>query len=160
MASVVEYFYDGGQLLPEDFAVASKNGISYMNAYNRFYVYGWTKHDAITKPLKKPNLWPKYGPICKENGVSETSFYHRIKHGMSPEEAATKPKLKRGEIIGKPQQVKITPEIIAIAEKNGISKNTLKYRVSMYKWSVERAMTEPVHKQYRRKDLEANRVRS
>lgn len=160
MASVDEDFYDGYQLLPEDFAAASKNGISYMNAYNRFYNHGWSKQDTINKPLQKPNLWPRYRELCRKHGVSETAFYNRVEHGMDPEIAAIHPPMKKGELQGKRVRIKITPEVIAEAVKIGVSESTLKNRVYNYKWSVERAMTTPTFTQYRRKDLEANRVRS
>jgi hypothetical protein len=40
-----------------------------------------------------------------------------------------------------------TKEQEEIAKQNGISYRTLYMRVHQYKWSVERAMTEPVHEE-------------
>ena len=43
----------------------------------------------------------------------------------------------------KPYDYYITPEEYEIAERNGIAKYTLEYRVRLYGWDKERAMTEP-----------------
>jgi hypothetical protein len=40
-------------LTSEDYKEAELNGIKYSVLYERFYRYGWTKDDAITKPVKK-----------------------------------------------------------------------------------------------------------
>src|SRR6185312_11568765 len=132
-------------LTPQDIETAEANGITEERAKARFYQLNWSKHRAITQPCKRPKgLWPKYKDICAEHKVSQTTFFYRINHyGMTPDEAATKPPLKRGE--GLKQNHKITPEIREVAAKNGISKQTLAYRVYALKWPVERAMTEPIN---------------
>lgn len=138
-----EYEY----LTPEDFATAKANGISYNNAYHRYYVYGWDKQKAITVPVKKrkEGLWPKYKELAEQHGIKWYTFYDRIRDlGMTPEEAATTPMPPR--TIYRRPNAKVNGEVIAIAAKNGISERTLKQRVYFYKWEVERAMTTPVDK--------------
>lgn len=143
----MEYEY----LTQEDFAKAKENGISYENAYARFYNYGWNVEDSITKPLYKPNLWNQYKELANKHGIKRATFYTRVYNGSTPEEAATVARMPHR---GYKEAIKITSEIIQQAAANGITKNTLCARVYQHKWSVEKAMTTPVDKTKRRKDLE------
>lgn len=127
-------------LTAEDYAAAIKNGISRKNAYQRFYVYGWTKERTINEPLRDRSFFKKYKEKCAEIGLNYQTFLKRLRRGISPEDALYLPK--------KP---KLSPDLIAIAEKNGISPSTAKIRAYQYKWSVDRAITEPVHTEFRRK---------
>jgi hypothetical protein len=140
---------DSFYLTQEDYVKAKANGISYENAYARFYNYGWSVEDTINKPLHRPSLWSQYKELADEHGIKQGTFYDRVAKGIKPEEAATLPNLRIVNVA-----IKVTPEIVAIAAANGISKGTLKYRVHKYRWPIERAMTEPINAQYRRKDLE------
>jgi hypothetical protein len=138
----VEYLTD------DDYKIAAKNGINYNIVYSRFYEYKWSKEDAITKPLHKPNLWPTYRDLAYEHGVGQDTFYIRVRSGMTPEEAATKPLRKKGaNYLGG----KIKPEIFLKAKDNGIKRNTLICRVYKYGWEPERAATQPVDKKKARK---------
>jgi hypothetical protein len=74
--------------------------------------------------------------------VSEKTFKSRVLRGWHPQKAATAPHRNNREI---------TKEVIETAAKNGISENSLRNRVSLYKWPIERAMTEPIHEGHRRK---------
>jgi len=141
---------DDFYLTQEDYAKAKANGISYENAYARFYNYGWSKEDTIHKPLHKPNLWNQYKDLANKNGVKQGTFYDRMYKGMSPEEAAT---LSKRPHRGYTKPAKITLEVVQQAAANGVTKNTLCVRVYQYKWSVEKAMNTPVDKSKRRKDL-------
>jgi hypothetical protein len=136
-------------LNPEDFQKARDNGIEYEMAYNRFYVLGWPKEKAITKPVMRRGWkWKDYENACVKAGISKSAFYKRIKEGWDLGKASTTPFVPYQE---RRKNVKITDEVKATAEKNGIPIGTLKTRVYLYKWDVKRAMTEPVHKQFRRK---------
>jgi hypothetical protein len=129
-------------LTDEDYARAEKNGISKKLAYHRFYMLSWSKERAISEinRLKKWSiLFDQYKDIAI---VSELTFKNRVLRGWHPQKAATAPHRNNKEI---------TKEVIETAAKNGISVNTLRNRVSLYKWSIERAMTEPIHGECRRK---------
>lgn len=144
-------------LTPEDIKTAEANGINYNNVYSRFYSYGWSKEDAITKPVKKRNEcpWYQYKELAEQHSVSYFRWYDRVyKYGMDPKEAATK-KVVRG---GLRRKVRFTPEILARAAANGVSKETLKHRIYVYKWDFERAVNTPVDKSKRRKDYETTRI--
>jgi hypothetical protein len=132
-------------LSPEDYEIARKNGIPKKMAYHRFYFQNWSKERAITEihRLKKwSNLFDQYKEIAI---VSEKTFKSRVLRGWHPQKAATAPHRNNREI---------TKEVIETAAKNGISENSLRNRVSLYKWPIERAMTEPIHEGQRRKSYE------
>jgi hypothetical protein len=132
-------------LTDEDYKIAESNGISKKLAYIRFY-RGWSKQKAITKKVnEKQDLWLKYRDVCV---VSYATFYLRIQNGMSPELAAKTPAMRR--VVS--ESTKLTPEVIKTAEQNGISYNALAARVYQYKWSVLKAMTEPINQKCRKKE--------
>lgn len=130
-------------LTDEDYKIAESNGISYKNAYNRFYNCHWSKEDTITKPIKT-SLWDEYKDLCAANGVSQMTFYSRVKRKMEPEKAATKPITPKTEHVHIRPNAKITKEVRAEAEKRGIKYTTLRKRVYGLHWSVEKALNEPV----------------
>lgn len=137
-------------LMDADFERAEKNGIPAELVKQRFYGRHWSKSRSITQPYKPiTNIWGKFKDASL---VCQNTFHQRIRNGMTPEDAAFTPSAQQG---GKLKPLKVTKEDIAEAERNGISENTLRYRVSRYKWSVDRAKTEPVKTQFRRKDYEA-----
>lgn len=139
-------------LSPEDFQKAKDNGIEYETVYNRFYILGWPKEKAITKPVMRRGWgWKDYEEACANLGISKSAFYKRIKEGWDLTKASTTPFVPYHE---RKKNVKITEEVKAIAEKNGIPLGTLKSRVYLYKWDVQRAMTEPIHERFRRNDYE------
>jgi hypothetical protein len=79
-------------------------------------------------------------------------FFNRVYAGWGFENAATLPKGTLFKNINR-KGPKITPELLERATQNGINKYTLHARIHLRKWDVERAVTEPTHSQYRRKDL-------
>lgn len=137
-------------LTDRDYEIANQNGIDKAHAYNRVYKYGWDIERAITQPVKRKvdALWPKYRDLAEQSGISYMCFYLRIKKmDMAPEEAATTPIIPR---TGRTKKnAKLTKEIVETAAKNGISRKTLSQRVYVYRWDVERATTEPLHKEKR-----------
>ena len=79
-------------LTDEDYAIAASNGISKKNAYQRFYDYGMSKEEAITKQIRQyVGVWIKWKDICIKHGVTNPLFNYRLRKGMTPKEAATKP---------------------------------------------------------------------
>ena len=124
-------------LLDEDYEIAKQNGISKSTAYQRFYLFGWTKEDTLFKPVK-PNkgLWTDR----KEKAVvCAGTFYSRLQLGWTPDEAAYTPSVSPSA----PRNGKITPEDYAKAEANGISKDALVSRIYVLKWNMEKATTTP-----------------
>lgn len=146
-------------LTPEDFQQAKDNGISYEMAYNRFYMLGWKKEKAITKPVMRRSWkWKDYEEACMKTGISKSGFYKRMKDGWDLTKASTTPVQPLSERNRHKPGIKVTDEVKAIAAQNGITEGTLKTRVYLYKWDVKRAMTEPIHTQFRRNDYEATRA--
>lgn len=86
------------QLTDEHYRIAEQNGISKRNAYQRWYYYSYDINRAITEPIKKYSLvWPEWKEECKRNGISNELFNIRLRNGLSPELAATKPVARRKE---------------------------------------------------------------
>ena len=151
-------------LTDEDFKTAEANGIPNGIVYNRFYTYGWKKEKALTETYRpRPKTHVKYKEELKKSGVNLNTFYMRIGRGWDAERAATEPTMTKKEAAAYASKVRIanqnpnkkiiiTPEVKATAEKNGIPLGTLRTRIYRYKWSVQRAMTEPVHSRFNWRD--------
>jgi hypothetical protein len=78
-------------LEPSDYKIANNNGISNKLANQRFYEYGWTAKNTITKPPERDlSKWIK---IAEENGISRMTFYNRVskRQNWDYERAATTP---------------------------------------------------------------------
>ena len=86
--------YYGPVITDEDYEKAAKNGISKSNVYQRVNEYGWELERAITVPIRKRKGGINAGVItlAERNGISKPTLFKRIKNGMDPYEAATKPK--------------------------------------------------------------------
>jgi hypothetical protein len=135
-------------LTPEDFKIAAANGIKYSTAYSRFYSYGWSKEDAITKTVTKRSeaLWPRYKERAEAIGLTQDGFYSRIKkYGMTLEEAVTRPVARSmSELSYKRKNLKTNKELADKAAQNGIGYSTFMRRIHVLKWDIERATTEPI----------------
>lgn len=139
-------------LTDHDYAIALQNGITHQQAYDRFYRMGWTKQRTITEPVTKGYLWDTYGERCKENGIKKMTFYQRMRaYGMTAEEASSSPLLSRGGNFTNKRKM-ISDHLVKIAESNGISKSTLRYRIRVARWPTMRAATEPVRRENCRKE--------
>jgi hypothetical protein len=79
-------------LTDHDFEIAERNGISRHNAYQRFYMHGWTKERTITEPMRSEN---NYKRKCQEIGLSYHTFCKRRKMGWSAERALQEPVNKK-----------------------------------------------------------------
>jgi hypothetical protein len=152
---VNEYYVDGAILMNEDYDRAKKNGINYQNAFKRFYDYGWSKEDAISVPVgarkvyKREKAFKKAKKEAEAKGigvsVDKNIFWERVKKlGWDDMKAISTPIKNRGR----------NAKLYETLAKNGISYNTYRIRVGNYGWSKERAMTEPVHTQYRRRSMQ------
>lgn len=131
-------------VVPQHYEIAEKNGISKGAVKSRVYGLGWTVQKAITEPLMKadferPKEYYDYLEKAKSNGITNATYYSRIRRGWSPEEAATK------ELI-KPQDFKRRDKKwMELAVENGISART--YRGRVYNgWTEEEAATTKILK--------------
>lgn len=150
---------DEFKLTKEDLAIAEKNGIHEGLARQRYEVYMWEKERAITqKPRVQQNLWPKYKDLCEKNGIVMQTFYGRLARGWEPEKAATDPVLPPNHCAKrKPYKRKQIPEeFYDLALKNGIKRTTIYQRVHTYKWDFERAATEPIDTNRRKRNTNFN----
>ena len=129
-----EYLRDG------DYEIAEQNGISKKTAYQRFYVFGWSREDTLFKPVRSRGLWTEYKDKAE---VGSATFYSRLQAGWDPEKAAMTPVISHSNT----RNGKIAPEDYAKAEANGISKDALVSRIYILKWDMEKATTTPVQKQ-------------
>ena len=123
-------------LVKEDYERAAKNGIKRHTLENRVYTLLWEHERAVTEPVDKRIKECKWNQYKAISVVSRSSFDRRVKKGMDPELAATKPPEKKG---------RYTEEDVKIAAENGISLNTLKQRIYHYKKPIEEAISQPLH---------------
>ncbi|MFT4140172.1 hypothetical protein COJ38_21490 [Bacillus cereus] len=131
--------YYGPVITDEDYEKAAVKGITKTNVYQRVHTYGWSIERAITEPLRSKGNQGKHGKmmiIAESLGISPSTYFRRIRNGMTPKDAASKPK---GHTIH-----------LEIARGNGISD------ICFYK-RVERGMhpylaaTKPMAKRTRKK---------
>lgn len=136
-------------LTDADYATALANGISRDLAYNRFYTKSWEKERAITLPPQKPDAErTKWRKIALSNGIARETFNDRLRNGWPYERAATeKPMTAQDALkLARGRQHKIlTEEQRKTADANGIPYETLRRRIRVYGWSIQKAITEPVH---------------
>ncbi|WP_144513656.1 hypothetical protein [Bacillus mycoides] len=110
--------YYGPVITEGDYEKASKNGISKSNVYQRVNEYGWEVERAITVPIRnrKGEISAGMITLAERNGISKPTYYKRIKTGMDPYEAATKPKGYAAHL--------------ELARKNGIKDATFYQRIT------------------------------
>lgn len=83
----------------EQYKIAETNGISRNLAYQRYEHLFWSEEDAITKPVRRSDDdYIHWKDVAQANGISYVGFYKRVKRGMTPEQAATTPKSRSGEV--------------------------------------------------------------
>ena len=98
----------------EDYIVAEKNGINKNNVQNRVYRWGWSIKKAVSIPVvnRKRNKYPvtkEQKEIAFNNGILRQTLYHRLKRGMSIEQAITMPTLQpteRAKLAGRKSREK------------------------------------------------------
>ncbi|MCW4577121.1 hypothetical protein ACWXWV_00375 [Bacillus paranthracis] len=140
----------------EEYEIAKCNGIKKCTVDQRINVYGWTVKDAISKPLfvSLKKLYAKQWKLAQQNGISYDTFFSRIKrYNWNPDDAATTPILSPIECTKRAHSKTdiITPSQYHIALNNGIGKQTLRTRVFVLKWEIERAITTPPNTKHRAK---------
>ncbi|MFP3415039.1 hypothetical protein SB773_26280 [Bacillus sp. SIMBA_074] len=123
--------YYGPVITDEDYEKAAKNGISKSNVYQRVNEYGWELERAITVPIRKRKggINASMITLAERNGISKVTFCKRIKNGMDPYEAATKPKGYES--------------YLELSRKNGIKDATFYQRITRGMKPYE-AATKPV----------------
>lgn len=77
------------KLTDDDYRKAWGNGISKFTLNARYYKYGWDLEKSINTPLYP--IKNKYLQKAKENGVSQSCYYLRVKSGWSKEQACSIP---------------------------------------------------------------------
>ncbi|MED3269331.1 hypothetical protein P4358_26720 [Bacillus thuringiensis] len=123
-----------------DYEKAERIGVSKKNVDQRIDS-GWSVERAITTPVG--TSWEgnekntKLIRLAEKNGISESTFYRRKRNGMTPYDAATKPKGFE--------------EYIILAESNGISNKAFYQRVKRNMDPYE-AATKPPRK-YKKKQI-------
>ncbi|PFZ08415.1 hypothetical protein COL60_16445 [Bacillus pseudomycoides] len=140
----------------EDYETAERNGIPRKNVNQRVQVLGWSVEKAITEPVCKGSRTKYKGYVerAEKNGVPYKTFVARINQlKWSLEEAANTPLLSIAEINKRrvKKKQRITSEQFATAKTNGISKATLRSRVFILKWDIERAIATPPDLKHRPK---------
>lgn len=136
----------GHYITPDDYALASANGIHAAALEQRVRVYGRDTYRAATQPLRTQQDRSHWRTIAVKNGITPDAFYRRInQYGWEIERAATEPLLDYKESLrrGCEAQRKYPAEWYALAEKNGISHALFRERVREYGWDYNKAATEP-----------------
>lgn len=140
-----EYVY---YITDEHYKKAAAHGIDQEALNRRVRYLGWDIERAMTEPINTRDYKIDRELIkrAKENGISRAALYYRLKDKkMDPEEAVTMPMLTPEEVgkLGNECRRIYTPEIIALAESNGISYKTFKQRVNRG-MSWDEAATKPI----------------
>lgn len=134
-------------ITPQEYAEAERNGISRQVLSDRVRKLGWKKQRAMTTPARKMTKRKHWAEIAATNGINYSTFSTRVNtHGMSMEEAATRPLQDPREAIKIADQYRhkrLPREWIEKAKENGISRKTLYQRITRYHWDIETAATKP-----------------
>lgn len=117
---------------------ALSNNIPLSLVRSRIRLHAWPIERAVTEPKNAYKAdFQKWLTVAKSNGISRAAFEWRIKNGQTMEEAAKRPK-------GRRKNPAFDSEWLELAEKNGIRYTTFRKRVKEYKWTPEKAATEPI----------------
>jgi len=142
----------------EDLEIAKQNGIKAKTVYSRVYSLGWSTERAITEPIRTPFKinGKTIGQLAKENGIAYHLLRNRIQsYGWDLEKALNTPALSPKEYGSRGGRANstFTEEQMKTAEENGIPRGTVSTRVHTYGWTIEKAITTPVDKRFRRKQV-------
>ncbi|PEC81627.1 hypothetical protein COD81_15285 [Bacillus cereus] len=140
----------------EEYEIAKQNGIKKSTVNQRININGWSVEDAISKPLfvSLKEKYAKQWELAQQNGISYDTFFSRIKrYNWTPDDAAKTPILSPIECTKRAHSKIdiITPSQYHTALNNGIGKCTLRTRVFVLKWDIERAITTPPNIKHRAK---------
>ncbi|WP_043331172.1 hypothetical protein [Bacillus cereus] len=125
----------------KDYAKAAEIGVSRKNVDQRMEELHWGLQRAITTPVgtswEGNEKHTKMYLLAKKNNISRSTFFRRLRNGMTPYQAATEPKG--------------FSDYIPLAEANGISDKTFYQRVKR-KMDPYEAATKPPRK-YKKKQI-------
>lgn len=134
-------------ITPQEYKTAEKNGISRWTLEVRVKDLLWDKKRAITEPPQQKNYsLKKYADKAEKNGIKRGTFYMRVRRGMSPSEACTRPlqnKKQWSREMRARQTYKLPKWIYETARKNGISHSSLMYRLNSDNFTFEESYTMP-----------------
>jgi hypothetical protein len=105
----------------------------------------WGIERAFSTPLHKGDL----AETARNHGINEQTFRQRIRKGLSIHEAVELP-VKENHLI---TYQDLTLPLAEWARRSHMSKATLRQRLVLHGWSIERALTEAVHPQQTRNTL-------
>ena len=136
-------------ITPQHYETAKRNGISEERVYQRVNNDLWDIKRAITQPVRHPNRRNKeLLEKAKKNGITSNVFYGRLRSGWDEEKACTVPVIAHTDTWEKTTRVrKYSKEIVALAEKNGVSYMTLARRIREGWKEIDAATTKPMTKQ-------------
>lgn len=151
---------------------AHRLGIERATLYARLERFGWPVEKALTAGIddhkrqpfgRKPEEYHYVdyegerltaGTACRRAGIGEWLVYHRIRKGMTAQEAFDDAVAHKGDKRPKRGLLKFDgrkQSIPAWAKEYGLATSTLRVRLKSG-WPVERALTEPPHeKGFRRR---------
>ncbi|EJQ90041.1 hypothetical protein ACU80K_26475 (plasmid) [Bacillus mycoides] len=125
----------------KDYAKAAEIGVSKKYVDQRMEELDWSLERAVTTPVgtswEGQEKHTKLYVLAKKNNISRSTFFRRIRNGMTPYQAATEPKGFE--------------EYIPLAEANGISNKAFYQRVKR-KMDPYEAATKPPRK-YKKKHI-------
>jgi len=132
----------------EEYVRAAANGIPAERLRIRIRNNGWDRDRAITTPVAKRHDRRKWVELAAQNGIRQNTFFNRLSRGMSEEEAATQPLRTQQEALARMQEARhrqcaYPQELLELAERNGVSRQTFYHRVRKSGWDLERAATTP-----------------
>jgi hypothetical protein len=120
-------------LTDKDYEIAKGNGISHQAAYNRFYIYGYSRERAVTEPIKDQYKWgyEKWKDHCQRLGISPALFRARRRSGWGPRKSATTPIISTAERSKAASEInrRHPKEYLELAISNGLSRACFYQRV-------------------------------
>lgn len=103
---------------------------------------GMSYEDAISKPIERVSLTETQRQTARENKISMTTVYSRLRNGWTSQQAVNIP-VNAHRLL--------TEEEIETARKNGIGMSTLYNRFYRLEWELEDCINIPLNKNYSRK---------
>lgn len=138
-------------IAPEDYKIASRNGICKKTLDNRIRGLGWDKERAINTPPRKRKKIAKYlVEEAEKNGIRYNALRYRLNiRGWDARRAVTEPiwdieKYTKNLEKTWDKNRKYPKEILELAEKNNISNYVFYDRINKQGMDMITAATRPV----------------
>lgn len=125
-----------GYLSEEDYQKADRNGLKRKTVFHRVYNANWDVERAVTQPVVQ-RYTKEQKRLMKENNVSKNVMYHRLRKGMTLEDAISRPFVEH-----KHESAIFTHSELDQLKANGIRLSTAINRVRRG-WEKERAINKP-----------------